>query len=332
MDEGGPGEYDPEQYLDRVARPLRMRPDLLPANLAVRYAMPPMPPVPSADWIAAHLQRIIEDWKSRVEETPQGAVYQSLLDADRALSVDPGVDLHSPSWWAAYDPWAEHSTKPALAVSEPEPVGAAIPSAQAPTPLGPAAAEAEPEPAQLRLSAHRFGDEVELRWSWPTWGTHADVRWRERHVRVTRSEYKERGCWRYAMSRHRLAVDVVVRGRGAQTLADVVVVDDRRQEVRYSVRKRGWPGSRKYELTFSTEQPPVEFCMVDVGWSDADLLPLEKEQLVMIGDAVAIGGSQVHHVVTVPPEAEWLCCVTDAQTVDLVPPDVAQLRVGRRSR
>jgi hypothetical protein len=46
VDEGGQGEYDPERYLDRVVRPLRRRPDLLPADLTVRYAMPPIPPVP----------------------------------------------------------------------------------------------------------------------------------------------------------------------------------------------------------------------------------------------------------------------------------------------
>jgi hypothetical protein len=327
MGDGEPADYDPEHYLDRVVRPLRLRPDLLPDDLTVRYAIPAIPPVPSPEWIATHLRRVRDDWTSRVEDTPQGAVYRSLLAADRALTGDPDVDLDSPSWWAAYVPRERPLTEQRPAAPEPvAPVARAATLAEPPAPP-------DPEPVQMHLSAHRVGDEVELRWNWPGWGTHADVRWRERHIRVTRSEYKERGCWRHPISRHRVDVDVVVRGRGGDTLMDAVVVDDRRQEVRYTVRKLRWPpGTRDYELTFSTDEPPVEFCYVDVGWSGEELLPFETDPLERIGDPVPIGEGKLRHVVTVPAEARWLLCVTEATSIDLIPPDVEQLRVGRRPR
>jgi hypothetical protein len=346
--------YDPDVYFREVVRGLRDHPEALPADLRRRYAIPDTPAAPE---LAEHLRLVIADWSARVEETREGAVYASLLRAHDKLCADPGVALADPKWWADYRPPPGDGQEPRLPAdlpaAAPLPSIGLPPSAPAPEPhaadplppdprppeprppepvplqAGPPPTSAEPAHPDLRPSARRVGDEVEFRWTWPSWGTEADVVWDGRRVRVSRHEYKQRGCWRRAVGDGDVEVLVAVRGVGGETLRGTVQVACRRQEVHYTVRRLWWrPGSRVYRVTFTTDQPPLPWCMVEVGYSTAQVLPPAAKDLTKLAEPTPIASDSVHLTVTVPRSARWLRCFqTDGASADLVDPDIDRLRV-----
>ena len=177
-DESPAGGYDPDRYYEQVVRPLRGCPHDLPDDLVRRYALPDGLTEAS---LQAHLEHLLEDWRARLEETREGAVYGSLLAAHAELEDDPDVDLRSPAWWARYRrPCSRNVEQPRLEPAPESRPGRAATRRSAWFLRGgpePRPAPASPVDGPRDLTVRRCTVGAELAWVWPSWGVEAVVEW-----------------------------------------------------------------------------------------------------------------------------------------------------------
>jgi hypothetical protein len=337
-DESPAGGYDPDRYYEQVVRGLRGRPHDLPEDLVHRYALPDGL---TEVFLQAHLEHLLDDWRARLEETREGAVYGSLLAAHAELEADPDVDLRSPAWWARYRrPCSRNVEQPRLEPgpkadrAEPLPGDRRGSSEVVPAPRP---APATPVDGPRDLTVRRCTVGAELAWVWPSWGVEAVVEWptnapdgmQRQLTRLTRHEFEQLGCWRMPVRDEETSFAVTVRGIGRTAPPLTATLRARPPEVHYTISRLWWRlGSHDYRVVVSTQWPPPPYCEIVIGWSGSRFLP-DPDDLQELG-SLPVSSGVIARTVSLPRRsgARWVrCFLREADDVVLHEPDRDRLKV-----
>lgn len=354
----GDDVFDEDEYLRSCVRPMRGSPKDLPLDLRRRYAVPVTSAVlDDPGHLRDRIAAVVGLWQQlrRSDLVSLSRVGTELLDGHERLLADHSVRLEDPVWWQAYRPpvppppaAVERSpTGPEIAgpgpttPRSPDPgstVRAPSPAAD-PTPVQAPTAPADPPSVPDRptdLRAEHEGRAVRLSWIWPSWAGEAQVSWDGHVRRLTRNEVRSEGWWRspeLGTVETELTFTVAVRGtapgRTEWSAAVAKTIAPPPLEVTYAVRRQRQWGARAYEVTLTTDRPPLT-CEVVVVFAPSGHLPASAADGVELA-RLYLAWASTAAVVTVDRSrgSGWLRCFVRStqQPVVLTDPDIATLRV-----